>query len=50
MKKVKAGTVSAKKQYNPIKKMIEDKIAINKALENGENIFSIKGIKFVKPL
>ncbi len=50
MKKVKTDTASTKKQYNPIKKMIEDKIAINKALENGENIFTIKGIKFVKPL
>ena len=50
MKTVKADSASTKNRYNPIKKMIEDKITINKALKNGENIFAIKGIKFVKPL
>ena len=35
---------------NPIVKMIEDKKRITAAIENGESITNLKGIKIVSPL
>jgi len=40
----------AKAFKNPIVKMIEDKKAIVKAIEKGESLSTLKGIKIVSPL
>jgi hypothetical protein len=39
-----------KSAQNPIVKMIEDKKAIVKAIEKGESLSTLKGIKIVSPL
>jgi hypothetical protein len=41
---------SATKYKNPIVQMIEDKKRIVKAIENGESLATLKGIKIVSPL
>lgn len=38
------------KDKNPIVQMIEDKKRIVKAIENGESLSTLKGIKMVSPL
>ena len=38
------------KRKNPIVQMIEDKKRIVKAIENGESLSTLKGIKIVSPL
>ncbi len=51
MKQIKKSSVSEiKSSKNPIKQMIEDKKSITKAIENGENLSTLKGIKIVSPL
>lgn len=39
-----------KKSKNPIIQMIEDKKRIITAIENGESLSTLKGIKIVSPL
>lgn len=41
---------SINKHKNPIVQMIEDKKRIVKAIENGESLSTLKGIKIVSPL
>ena len=41
---------SINKDKNPIVQMIEDKKRIVKAIENGESLSTLKGIKIVSPL
>ena len=50
MEQVNKNTGSASKINNPIVQMIEDKKRIVKAIKNGEDISSLKGIKIVSPL
>jgi hypothetical protein len=51
MEQVKEKTVAEiTKDKNPIVKMIADKKRIVKAIENGESLDSLKGIKIVSPI
>ena len=50
MEQVKKTGSTAKNHYNPIKKMIEDKKVVIKAIKNGKNLTELKGIKIVNPL
>lgn len=42
--------IESKKNVNPFIQMIEDKKRINRAVEEGKSLSTLKGIKFVKPL
>jgi len=46
----KKRTGSEKPFKNPIKQMIEDKKRIVKAIENGQSLSTLKGIKIVSPV
>ncbi len=51
MEKIKKNAGSeTKKITNPIIQMIEDKKAIVKAIKNGEDLSTLKGIKIVSPI
>jgi hypothetical protein len=51
MEQVKKNTGSEEKKHkNPIIQMIEDKKRVVKAIENGESLSTLKGIKVVSPL
>ncbi|MFI5139988.1 MAG: hypothetical protein ACHQIM_19370 [Sphingobacteriales bacterium] len=51
MEQVKTNTGSEVRKFkNPIVQMIEDKKRIVKAIENGESLSTLKGIKIVSPI
>jgi hypothetical protein len=51
MRQVQKNTVpGVKKDENPIVQMIEDKRRIVKAIENGESLSTLEGIKIVSPV
>jgi hypothetical protein len=42
--------IAPKKTVNPFAQMIEDKMRIDRAVEEGKSPSTLKGINFVKPL